>query len=591
MMSSNMGSTEWLIPCILLCSFGFFKETLPSEPFLTPYLVYYKNISEEAVTNKIYPTWTYSFLVALIPVFLFTDALRYKPVIIFEGCSFIATYALLLWASGVPLMRLMQMFYAFATASEIAYYSYIYAAVSSEHYKQVSSYTRSAVLIGNFVAGAVGQLLYSLVESEHVLYTLHVMSMCSVALATALSLFLPKVDSSTYFHQRTYRKGVKDHENCDIQLLENIKKDDTQVAENCTQKAESDTQQAENGTQDLEDGILEAENDIQESKYDTRETKSDAQQSEIETQQAKNCIQQGENCTLKAETSALQVHIYCNPSSSHALNGMPWTSAKQDDTEDVRTSVNLSIGNQNETTEVNKRTWRDKLIVMWLDFKTSYSNKQLLKWSLWWAFATCGAHQVSNFIQTLWQIFFREPDTNINIVYNGAVEAASTLAGAVAAFCIMFTKLNWDIFGEIFIGFVSVVDSVLLVTMAMTQSIWLCYVFYVIFRASYQLVKTIATYQIAKHLTKQRYGLVFGCNTFVAAALQSLLTLVVVDHLLLSASPRTQFLIYGGCFFVLGLLFCCKAVYTITVDGWCWSWRNRYGATGSEEGTDDMTKA
>ena len=34
-----------------------------------------------------YPIWTYSYLVLLFVVFLFTDLLRYKPVIIIEGGS------------------------------------------------------------------------------------------------------------------------------------------------------------------------------------------------------------------------------------------------------------------------------------------------------------------------------------------------------------------------------------------------------------------------------------------------------------------------------------------------------------------------
>ena len=39
--------------------------------------------------------------------------------------------------------------------------------------------------------------------------------------------------------------------------------------------------------------------------------------------------------------------------------------------------------------------------LLWSDFKDAYSNKYLLKWSIWWAFATCGNFQVGNFIQPL----------------------------------------------------------------------------------------------------------------------------------------------------------------------------------------------
>ena len=80
----------------------------PSEPFLTPYLIDMKNISERELDNVVYPYWTYSYMVALVPVFLFTDILRYKPVVVFEGLTFIGTWAILLWGEGVPQMILMQ---------------------------------------------------------------------------------------------------------------------------------------------------------------------------------------------------------------------------------------------------------------------------------------------------------------------------------------------------------------------------------------------------------------------------------------------------------------------------------------------------
>ncbi|XP_072020040.1 thiamine transporter 2-like isoform X1 [Amphiura filiformis] len=539
----KMAPKEWLIPSILLCVFGFFKESLPSEPFLTPYLVQYKNISEEAVTNQIYPIWTYSYMAALIPVFLFTDFLRYKPIIVLEGCAILATYALLLWAFSIRLMQLMQMFYALATASEIAYYSYIYAAVSPEHYKQVSSYTRTAVLMGNFIAGTLGQLLYSLSTSEDILFTLHVLSMTSVAIATAISLFLPKAATSRYFHrdelgdEKVHGNGIH-HES--IKMVDGIH-------------------------QNLEGSFPSSPKQIpiNEEKIQMVEEVHHTHSQDNESEDKKESVSFPNKSTL---------HVSTEVKSTPRIN-------EHDDKD---------IDSQNCCAKKLK-TWKSDLRLLIFDFKMCYSNKQLVKWSLWWAFATCGAHQVSNYIQTLWQVFFSQSDeTHVDIIYNGAVQAVSTLVSALAAFSIMFTKLNWSVFGEVSIGIVSVMQSVLLVTMSITDSIWLCYMFYVVFHASYQLVKTIATYQIAKHLTVQRYGLVFGCNTFIAAVLQSILTLIVVDYHTLNASPEEQFLIYGGCFCVLGCIFCCKAVYTMTINGWRWSWVNRYEGLPSKCDDDNQ---
>ena len=77
-----------------------------------------------------YPVWPYSYFALLIPVFLLTDLSKYKPMIVFEGFAYVITWVLLLWADGVVAMQIMQFVYGLATATEIAYYTYIYAKVS-----------------------------------------------------------------------------------------------------------------------------------------------------------------------------------------------------------------------------------------------------------------------------------------------------------------------------------------------------------------------------------------------------------------------------------------------------------------------------
>ena len=80
--------------------------------------------------HDVYPVWTYSYLAILILVFLVTDLVKYKPVIILEGFSYILTWILLLWGHGLTQMQLMQVSYGVATSTEIAYFTYIYASVS-----------------------------------------------------------------------------------------------------------------------------------------------------------------------------------------------------------------------------------------------------------------------------------------------------------------------------------------------------------------------------------------------------------------------------------------------------------------------------
>ncbi|XP_063967276.1 thiamine transporter 2-like [Lytechinus pictus] len=451
---------NWLIPTALLCSYGFLKEVRPSEPFLTPYLRGDKNLTEQQVDNEVYPVWTYTYMVALVFVFVLTDLLRYKPVIVFEGLAYIGTWSLLLWAYGVTMMKLMQFMYAFATSTEVAYLAYIFAAVSSDHYQQVSSYTRSALLAGRFVAAVIGQLLISFKVTTY--RGLNYVSLAFVSLGFVISLFLPSVHKSTYFHR-------------DMPKVANSPTEGHVPSENPTQSSSTHTDESCHGV------------DVQ-SKAHSRSVKER---------------------TVSCYSSTKRFCQY-----------------------------------------------------LWTDFKNCYSNRQLLEWSLWWAFATCGNLQIGNYIQNLWDIIFTKSGNHSSEnVYNGAVEALSTLLGALSAFLIMFPKVNWDRYGELLLGVVSIVDAILLLIMGLTTNIWLCYSFYIIFRSSYQLVITIATFQIAKHLSLERYALVFGWNTFVALVLETILTLIVVDYRTLNLPADTQFLVYGGYFYLLGTAFCIKAVY------------------------------
>lgn len=68
----------WMKVSLLLCTYGFFREFRPSEPFLTDFLSgEWRNITAEQVTKDVYPWATYSYLTQLIVAFLITDILRY----------------------------------------------------------------------------------------------------------------------------------------------------------------------------------------------------------------------------------------------------------------------------------------------------------------------------------------------------------------------------------------------------------------------------------------------------------------------------------------------------------------------------------
>ncbi len=94
----------------------------------------------------------------------------------------------------------VEFLYAAATATQIAYNTYIYAQVPLEKFQIVTAYTQAALLTGRCLAGIVGQVLVATELCDY--YELNYISLSFVSAATIVSLFLPSVSQSIYFHRR-----------------------------------------------------------------------------------------------------------------------------------------------------------------------------------------------------------------------------------------------------------------------------------------------------------------------------------------------------------------------------------------------------
>ncbi|KAG6447998.1 reduced folate transporter [Manduca sexta] len=192
---------DWMKVTLLLCAFGTLREIRPSEPFVSEFLLgEWRNITENQLTREVYPVGTYSYLSLLIVVFLITDFLRFKPVIILSGLSGIAVYAILLWTTSLEWLQASQFFYGLYMATEVAYLTYIYAKVDSGKYPVVSSCTRIAALTGRFLSGVSSQLLthFGLMDYRQLNY----ITFTAQILATFWALWLPPVNYGIYFHRR-----------------------------------------------------------------------------------------------------------------------------------------------------------------------------------------------------------------------------------------------------------------------------------------------------------------------------------------------------------------------------------------------------
>ena len=114
---------------------------------------------------------------------------------------------------------------------------------------------------------------------------------------------------------------------------------------------------------------------------------------------------------------------------------------------------------------------------------------------------------------------------------------------------------------------ISILDAVMLYLMATTDDIVIGYAGYIVFRALYQMMITVASFEIASNISQNSYGLVFGFNTFLALGFQTILTTVVADSVGLALPPKQQFEVYSGFFLVTGLVFLITGLVTLARGG------------------------
>lgn len=437
---------KWKWAVIFLCFYGFMASIKPGEPFITPYLLSTeKNFTRKQVTNEITPVLTYSYMAVLVPVFLLTDLLRYKPVLIIQGISQVVIWLILLLGTTLIEMQFMEFFYGITMACRVAYSSYIFSLVNPVLYQRVAGYSRSSVLLGVFTSSVLGQLCVSLGRVSF--YTLNAISLGFVSFGLTLSLCLPWPKRSLFFNR-------------------------------------------------------------------TR----NQEQKEVE------------GVATKSELDKM------NPKESGLSSAAPQCSPSR---------------------------WRDSVFVqILLEVGNVVKRPNLRLWSLWWVFNSTGYYLVLFYVHILWNKVY--PATENKNVYNGAVEAASTLLSAVTAFIAGYVKIRWSIWSELVIGVITALQAGLLLLMVNSDNIWVCYLAYVLFRGFYQFLVPIATFQIASSLTKELCALVFGINTFLGTILKTIINLIFSDKRGLALDVHSQFLVYFIYLTILTVIyFVCAAVVII----------------------------
>ncbi|ODM94650.1 Folate transporter 1 [Orchesella cincta] len=378
---------SWISISLILCTFGFLKELRPSEPFVTEYIIEYKNITVEEVIHVAFPVSTYASLASLAIIFLVTDLLRYKPIVILEGLCHVLTWGILIFAKDIVAVILL------VTWNLMNYHELNYITVAC------------------------------------------------VGVGAICTLFLPRVHENRQFYLKS---GPT--------LLPDIKNVDKEVA--------------------LENGNV------------------------------NNAIQPEKSISVRKSLAALLI-----------------------------------------------------------DFKAAYGDGYVLKWSIWWAIASAGQYQVINYIQALWEQIREEGDEK-ETLYNGAVKAVHTFLSALLSFGIGYISISWEKWGECTLTIISVVQGLMLVWMSQTNSLIMAYLSYIIFRTIHPVMITVASAEVAQRIRNDSYALIFGANTLIALGLQTVLTFTVADLKGLALDERTQYVVYGVCFILLGLLIGLTAVFS-----------------------------
>ncbi|KAI6179066.1 hypothetical protein M3Y98_00570200 [Aphelenchoides besseyi] len=420
-------SWTWLLPAYIVF-FSFIKEVKVGEPFLFKYQTEVLNLTSSQIRSEVYPNFPYSYAIALIPIFLLTDLLLYKPTMLLEVLGQIGFRASLVFGGSVDSQIYGTISYGIASASEVAFFSYIYAKLEKDQYRRLTSWTRAGTMSGRTLGYMASQLIILAHWGDYL--TLNIIAFILPCIVLVFCIFMPRVH---------WKRMV--------------------------------------------DRMVEA----------------------------------------KAQSNHLK------PNSVEKK--MPQTYGQY---------VMKRI-----------RTLRS-------DFAKIYRSTYIRRWSFYWALGTAMSLQFALLSQTLWgEVQTKDMKES---PLNGLAEAGYTFFAALLILALNSFALDWDKYGETALVIISIIDAIILVIYSQAQSI---YVIYIAYRSLYQVMITIAQWNIANKMVCESYGLVFGSNSFIALIMQCLLTVVVTDSRGLGMGIREQYLVYAGCHLVIAFIFFCSILYTL----------------------------
>ncbi|VVC32109.1 Reduced folate carrier,Major facilitator superfamily domain [Cinara cedri] len=406
---------RWLVQSIMISVFGFLKDFRPEDPYTIQYLTNTPmNFTNEEIIQEIFPVSTYTCVSVTVIIFLVTDYLRYKPILILGAISSVISQTFLIFARTKINMQIMDFFYGIMIACDVPYYTYIYTAVDKKHYKIVSSHMKMACLLGRLSSAVLAQVLID----NHILKVQHLnyLTLTGAIASLLWAIGLPTVKNSLYFHQ----------------------------------------------------------------------------------------------------------------------------SAEKKESTDVDTSKSKTVRQ-----------------ILWSDFITAFTNRNVIQWSIWWTLGTCFYYQFMSYCQSLYQQIYND-GTDLQITNNGMVEAIYTIISTLGVYLIgIITVPSWWL-----VGILTLCQGVILMVMAQEHLLSHAYLGYILFGTFYHIMTTIANCEVAKNIPADCYALVFGINTFTSHLMQTCVTIIVNSPIGLMLNIRTQFYVYGLSYLVIGAIYIIKALWS-----------------------------
>lgn len=243
---------------------------------------------------------------------------------------------------------------------------------------------------------------------------------------------------------------------------------------------------------------------------------------------------------------SVKTSMYFNRASAPPIIGLP---------SDENCCENDSASEKHSSKPVSfKRKIMSAFVLIWIHFKTSFTNLTVLQWSIWYALAMAGYIQTIGYVQALWSAV----DPAQEAKWNGAVEATVTLLGAIVSLLAGyihsgFLRPRSSLFA---LSVLSVGQGGAILLATLTSNLIISYVGYVVFGMLYAFTITVVSAEIAKNISDDSFGLVFGFNTLIALSLQTMLTYAVTDSDgWFALDVIGQFTVYGYYFIALSVIY------------------------------------